>query len=89
MNICKKYDIRWQIETGFRDINRLGPPSCAHTNNRKFLMRSTQYWVYNAWQIERARRRKNRNNLISWMKGPTLRQFSFFQIQRLYASKMI
>ncbi|WP_371803576.1 transposase [Candidatus Lokiarchaeum ossiferum] len=58
-NICQKYDRRWQIETGFRDINRLGPPSNAHTKARKFAIRAVQYWLYNAWQIERARRRKN------------------------------
>ncbi|WP_371804785.1 transposase [Candidatus Lokiarchaeum ossiferum] len=88
-SICQKYDRRWQIETGFRDINRLGPPSNAHTNARKFTMRSVQYWLYNTWQIERARRRKNKNLLKSWKKGPTLRQFSFVQTQlRLVEQKI-
>ena len=48
VGICKKYDKRWQIETGFRDLNRISHPSNAHTNARKFLMRSAQYWTYNA-----------------------------------------
>ena len=89
VSICQKYDTRWQIETGFRDINRLGPPSNAHTNARKFLMRSVQYWLYNAWQIERTRRKRQPHFLKSWKKGPTLRQFSFVQTQLRLMEKRI
>ena len=89
VSICQKYDRRWQIETGFRDLNRMGPPSNAHTNARKFLMRSIQYWVYNAWQIERARRKQHRKFRKSWQKGPTLRQFSFSQTQYKLAAARI
>ncbi|QEE16161.1 transposase [Promethearchaeum syntrophicum] len=88
-SICQKYDRRWQIETGFRDINRLGPPSNAHTNARKLTMRSVQYWLYNAWQIEKARRRRQHNMLKSWKRGPTLRQFSFIQTQLRLVEKKI
>lgn len=82
IGICKKYDKRWQIETGFRDLNRISPPSNAHTNARKYMMRSAQYWVYNAWQIERAKRKRMQKVPKSWMQGPTLRQFTYAQLQK-------
>ena len=49
VQICNRYLKRWQIETGFRDLNRISPPSNARTNTRKFLMTSVRYWVYNCW----------------------------------------
>jgi len=81
MNICERYHRRWQIETGFRDCNRLGPPSNARSNDRKFFMESVRLWVYNLWQLERAKRRKMRNGFLSWKQGPTLRRFSFIQLE--------
>lgn len=76
-HICDVYDHRWQIETGFKDLNRISPPSNARTNERKLLMFSVRYWVYNCWQIERARRKKLKRVLKSWRKGPTLRRFTY------------
>lgn len=81
INICERYHRRWQIETGFRDCNRLGPPSNARTNDRKFFMESVRLWLYNLWQIERAKRKKLRESLRSWKHGPTLRRFSFIQLE--------
>ncbi|MHA1619909.1 MAG: hypothetical protein ACTSVZ_11570 [Promethearchaeota archaeon] len=40
VQIFKRYLKRWQIETGFRDLNRIAPPSNARTNARKFLITS-------------------------------------------------
>jgi len=80
VGICNKYDRRWQIETGFKDLNRTSPPSNARTNDRKYLMRSVQYWTYNCWQIERAKRRLKRWKFKSWKRGPTLRHFSNMQV---------
>jgi Transposase DDE domain len=76
MQICRVYEHRWQIETGFRDLNRISPPSNARTNTRKLFMCSVRYWVYNAWQLERAKRRKLQRCPKSWKKGPTLRRFT-------------
>ncbi|MHA1669612.1 MAG: hypothetical protein ACTSV5_03430, partial [Promethearchaeota archaeon] len=70
----------------FRDLNRISPPSNAHTNVRKFLMRSAQYWAYNTWQLERAKRKIKRRIPKSWKQGPTLRQFSHAQIRMFRAS---
>ena len=81
VQICRVYDHRWQIETGFRDINRISPPSNARTNTRKFFMASVRYWVFNSWQLERARRRKLRSCPKSWKKGPTLRRFTYCVIR--------
>ncbi|MHA1396070.1 MAG: hypothetical protein ACTSRZ_21405, partial [Promethearchaeota archaeon] len=67
----------WQIETGFKDLNRITPPSNARSEARKFIMTTVRYWVYNNWQIERARRKKLRGIKKSWRRGPTLRRFLF------------
>ena len=77
VGICERYHRRWQIETGFRDCNRLGPTSNARTNTRQFLMESVKLWVYNAWQLERAKRKCTRKICSSCKQGPTLRRFSF------------
>ncbi|MHA1339210.1 MAG: transposase [Promethearchaeota archaeon] len=76
-HICALYDHRWQIETGFKDLNRITPSSNARSEARKFIMTTVRYWVYNIWQIERARRKKLRGIKKSWRRGPTLRRFSF------------
>ena len=59
----------------------MGPPSNARTNSRKYFMRSVQYWVYNAWQIERAKRRKRRFKFKSWKRSPTFRHFAVIQVR--------
>lgn len=56
VQICQVYDRRWQIETGFRDLNRITPSSNAWTNTRKLFMCSAGYWVYNVWHLERVKR---------------------------------
>lgn len=81
VQICNRYHKRWQIETGFRDLNRIAPPSNARTNARKFLMTTVRYWVYNCWQLERAKRKKKRNCPKSWKRGPTLRRFEYCVIK--------
>ncbi len=81
VQIFNRYLKRWQIETGFRDLNRIAPPSNARTNARKFLMTSVRYWVYNCWQLERARRKKLRQCPKSWKRGPTLRRFEYCVIK--------
>jgi hypothetical protein len=73
---CRAYNARWHVETGFRDLNRLAPPSNARTNGRKLFMCAVRYWVFNAWQLERAKRRRLRRCPKVWRKGPTLRQFT-------------
>jgi len=81
IQICRVYDHRWQIETGFRDLNRISPPSNARTNARKLFMCSVRYWMYNVWQLERAKRRRLRGCPKSWKKGPTLRRFTYCAIK--------
>lgn len=73
---CRAYKDRWHIETGFRDLNRLAPPSNARTNGRKLFICAVRYWVFNAWQLERARRKRLRRCPRSWRKEPTLREFT-------------
>jgi hypothetical protein len=75
-DICRAYKARWHVETGFRDLNRLAPPSNARTNGRKLFMCAVRYWVFNAWQLERAKRKRLRRCPKVWRKGPTLRQFT-------------
>jgi len=89
VGICRKYDRRWQIETGFKDLNRMGPPSNSRTNSRKYFMRSSQYWVYNAWQLERAKRRKMKAKFKSWKRGPTFRHFATLQVRMNIAIQAI
>ena len=81
VQICRVYDHRWQIETGFRDLNRITPSSNARTNSRTLFMFSIRYWVYNAWQLERARRRRLRSCPKSWKNGPTLWRFMYCTIK--------
>jgi hypothetical protein len=75
-DICRAYKNRWHIETGFRDLNRIAPPSNARTNERKLFMCGVRFWVFNAWQLERAKRKRLRRVPKVWRKGPTLRQFT-------------
>lgn len=77
VQICHAYDPRWNIETGFRDLNRIGELSNARTNERKFFMFSLRFWVFNAWHLERAKRRRQKKVPKSWRKGPTLRTFGY------------
>ena len=85
-NICRLYKDRWHIETGFRDLNRIAPPSNARTNERKLLMCAVRFWVFNAWQLERAKRKRLRRVPKIWKKGPTLRQFAGGVLQQEVAA---
>ncbi|HMF31803.1 MAG TPA: hypothetical protein VKK79_10330 [Candidatus Lokiarchaeia archaeon] len=80
-DICKTYKSRWHIETGFRDLNRVAPPSNARTNERKIFMSAVRLWVFNAWQLERAKRRRLRRCPKVWRRGPTLRRFAECAVQ--------
>jgi hypothetical protein len=75
VKVCHAYDSRWNIETGFRDSNRIGSLSNARKNVRKFFMFSLRFWIFNAWHIERAKRHRLKHVPKSWKKGPTLRTF--------------
>lgn len=77
MQIFHRYTSRWHIETGFRDLNRITPTSNARTNGRKFFMNTVRYWIFNCWQLERAKRKKLRRSPKSWRRGPTLRRFRY------------
>jgi hypothetical protein len=77
VKICHAYDSRWNIETGFRDLNRIGNLSNARKNERKFFMFSLRFWVFNAWHIERAKRCRLKQVPKSWKNGPTLRRFGY------------
>ena len=61
---------RWQIETGFRDLNRINPTSHARDHETKTLMFAFQMFVYNAWQIQRGFHRRLRNVLARWERIP-------------------
>lgn len=75
--ICHEYDHRWNIETGFRDLNRISPPSNARTNLRKFLMFTVRFWIFNAWHLQRAKQRLKRTKKKYKIRETTLRQFSY------------
>ena len=75
--ICHEYDHRWNIETGFRDLNRISPPSNARTNLRKFLMFTVRFWIFNAWHLLRAKQRLKRTKKKTKIRETTLRQFSY------------
>lgn len=47
VRLCQRYHVRWQIETGFRDVKRMVPESNARTNARKLLMFSARFWGFN------------------------------------------
>lgn len=75
INLATGFRRRWRIETGFRDANRFFPTSHARSNGTKVLMIALRMFTYNAWQIERARRRRLRRVPKVWKKGPTLQRF--------------
>jgi hypothetical protein len=77
VKICHAYDERWHIETGFRDLNRLGEISNARKNVRKFFMFSLRFWVFNMWHLERAKRLRQKQLSKAQRKGPTLRTFGY------------
>jgi len=77
VKICHTYEPRWNIETGFRDLNRIGELSNARKNVRKFFMFSLRFWVFNMWHLERAKRTRQKHVPKSWKKGPTLRTFGY------------
>jgi hypothetical protein len=76
MGLVRRFSKRWQIETGFRDMNRILPTSHARKHSTKTLMFAMQMWNYNIWQIQRASHRHLRRVPKSWRMGPTLDRFS-------------
>jgi len=76
VRLCQRYHVRWQIETGFRDVKRMAPESNARTNARKLLMFSARFWGFNLWQLARAEWRQQRGKANSRKRGPTLRSFA-------------
>jgi len=76
MGVVRRFSKRWQIETGFRDMNRILPISHARKHSTKTLMFATQMWNYNIWQIQRALHRRLRRVPKCWRMGPTLNRFA-------------
>jgi hypothetical protein len=76
VRLCQRYHVRWQIETGFRDVKRMAPSSNARTNGRKLLMFSARFWGFNLWQLARAEWRRQKRKGKSRRRGPTLRAFA-------------
>ena len=83
--LARYYKNRWYIETAFRDLNRIKPTCHARTDAAKIFCMMTRCWLYNAWQIERERRRRLRNVPASWRNGPTLKEFceTFYELKFL------
>jgi len=77
VKVCHAYDSRWNIETGFRDANRIGWITNARTNTRRLFMFTLRFWVFNLWHIERAKSHRRKGTPKSWKKGPTLRDFGY------------
>lgn len=76
MGLVRRFSKRWQIETGFRDMNRILPTSHARKYCTKTLMFAMQMWIYNIWQIQRATHRRLRRVPKSWRMAPTLDRFT-------------
>lgn len=76
VRLCQRYHVRWQIETGFRDVKRMTPESNARTNARKLLMFSARFWGFNLWQLARAEWRRQRRKGKCRRRVPTLRAFA-------------
>jgi hypothetical protein len=74
--LCQRYHVRWQIETGFRDVKRMTPESNARTNARKLLMFSARFWGFNLWQLARAEWRRQKRLGKRRRRSPTLRAFA-------------
>nr|MDO8113307.1 hypothetical protein [Candidatus Sigynarchaeota archaeon] len=74
-NLALYYKHRWYIETAFRDMNHIKPTCHARTDAAKIFCTMMRCWLYNAWQIERERRRRLRRVPASVRHGPTLREF--------------
>lgn len=74
--IIRSFRKRWRIETGFRDCDIFTPTSHARDNETKTFMIVLDMFAYNAWQMQRALRRRLRNVPRSWRLGPTRARFS-------------
>lgn len=74
---CQRYYVRWQIETGFRDVKQMAPSSNSRTNNRKLLMFSLRFWGLNLWQIARAGWWRQKRQAKCRRRGPKLRSFAY------------
>ncbi len=73
--LARYYKHRWFIETAFRDLDRIKPTCHARTDGAKIFCITMRCWLYNAWQIERERRRRLRRVPASVRHGPTLTEF--------------
>jgi len=76
MGLVRRFSKRWQIETGFRDMNRIFPMSHARNPATKTLMFAMQMWNYDIWQIQRSLHRRLRRVPKSYRMGPTLERFT-------------
>jgi hypothetical protein len=76
MGLVRRFSKRWQIETGFRDMNRILPTSHARKYSTKTFMFAMQMWNYNIWQIQRASHRRLRGVPKIWRMGPKLDRFA-------------
>ena len=60
----KYYKKRWNIETGFSDLNRMGHRWKSKYDNTRYLDMLVRMLLYNSWKINRAWLKKNRKNGI-------------------------
>jgi hypothetical protein len=74
--IVQSFRKRWRIETGFRDTDIFTSTSHARENETKTFMFVLDMFAYNAWQIQRALRRRLRRVPRTWRIGPTRERFS-------------
>ncbi|MGV9171141.1 MAG: hypothetical protein ACOC35_01055 [Promethearchaeia archaeon] len=50
----KFYKRRWNIETGFSDLNRMGPRWKSKYDNTRYLDILVRMLLYNSWKMNRA-----------------------------------
>jgi hypothetical protein len=74
--IVQPFRKRWRIETGFRDTDIFTSTSHARENGTKTFMFALDMFAYNAWQMQRALRRRLRRVPRTWRIGPTRERFS-------------
>ncbi len=85
--IVQPFRKRWRIETGFRDTDIFTPTSHARENGTKTFMFVLDLFAYNAWQIQRALRRRLRRVPRAWRIGPTRERFSKLSSDILLSDK--
>jgi hypothetical protein len=65
----KLYKRRWFIETGFSDLNRMGPRWKSKYDNTRYLDMLVRMLLYNSWKINRAyleKRQKKQGGQSRW-----------------------